>query len=131
MISQDVKEFIEKNINLLETNKQLFLAKGLSRLRGTSFEVLINILEDSQIDFDSIRETMLINKLSFIFQDVYDKTCLLDVVTGYLMPLGNLRFFGLTPSQLMKFIVEHQDKWSDDMILETIDGVICVRTNNE
>lgn len=129
MMKLDVKEFIEKNIDLLETDKQLFLAKALFKLRGTSFEVLINILEESQIDFDSIRETMLINKLGFIFQAVYDKTSLIDVVTVYLMPLGNITFFGLTPSQLMNFIVEHQDKWSHDMTLETIEGVVYVRTN--
>lgn len=129
MIDFEVKNFIEKNILLLETDLRKFLGKALTRLRGTAFEMLINILEESKINVDETRSTLLINKFGFIFPTVYDKTPVHEVVEDYLLSGGCKTFFGLSVNKLVEFVIQHQQRWSDDMFLETDNyGTVIVRT---
>ena len=131
MISPVLKDFIEHNSNLLETDLRKFLAKALVRLRGTVFEELIYMLKDAQIDFDDHRTRMLINKLGFIFPVVEDYTPLIDVIKEHLISRGAQTFFGLLPSDIIEFIKLHEDQWKDDMHLEEHLGILMVRTKDD
>lgn len=131
MISPVLKDFIEHNSELLENDLRMFLGKALTRLRGTIFEELIYMLEDAQINFEDHRTQMLINKLGFIFPVVEDHTPLIDVIKEHLMSRGAQTFFGLLPSDIINFIKQHEDKWSEDMRLEEHLGILMVRTDND
>ena len=131
MISPTLKDFIEHNSELLENDLRKFLGKALVRLRGSVFEELIYMLEDAQIDFDAHRTQMLINKLGFIFPVVEDNTPLIDVLTKHLLSKDTTTFFGLSTRQLFDFVLFYQNKWSDDMHLAKINGIVRVRTNND
>ena len=130
MISPVLKDFIEHNSELLENDLRKFLGKALVTLRGTVFEELIQMLEEAQIDFRAHRKQMLINKLGFIFSMIEDNTPLIDVLTKHLLINGATTFFGLSTRALFDFVLFYQDKWSDDMHLAKIHGIIRVRTNN-
>lgn len=128
MISPVLKDFIEHNSKLLETDLRKFLGKALVRLRGTVFEELIFMLKDADIDISDHRDHMLINKLGFIFPVVEDGTPLLDMIHEHLMSRGAGTFFGLTPYELHEFVCHNEVKWQDDMHLEDVRGTIIVRT---
>lgn len=131
MISPVLKDFIEHNSELLENDLRAFLGKALVRLRGTVFEELIHMLEDAQIEFDTHRTQMLINKLGFIFPIVEDYTPLIDVIREHLMSRGAQTFFGLRPADIIEFIKLHEDQWKDDMYLEEHLGILMVRTKDD
>ena len=129
MISPVLKDFIENNSTLLETDLRKFLGKALVRLRGTVFEELVFMLKNADIDISDHRDQMLINKLGFIFPVVEDKTSLFDVIKEHLMSRGAQTFFGLTPYELVEFICHNEVKWKDDMWLEEVAGITIVRTH--
>ena len=131
MISLALKDFLKNNGDLLDTDLRKFLGKALVRLRGTTFEELIHILEDAQIDVDKHRARMLINKLGFIFPVVDDNTPLVDVIKEHLMSRGATTFFGLSLQDLIDFVKRHEAEWADDMYLEEPFGILVVRTNND
>lgn len=131
MISPVLKDFIEHNSELLENDLRKFLGKAIVTLRGTVFEELIHMLEDAQIDFEDHRKQMLINKLGFIFSTIEDNTPLIDVLTKHLLSSGTTTFFGLTTRALFDFVLFYQNKWSDDMYLAKIHGIIRVRTKDD
>ena len=128
MISPILKDFIEHNSNLLETDLRKFLGKALVRLRGTIFEELVFMLQNADIDIGEHRGQMLINKLGFIFPVVEDETPLFDVIKEHLLSRGAQTFFGLTPYELLEFICHNEIKWKDDMRLEDVAGTLIVRT---
>ena len=129
MISPVLKDFIEHNSNLLETDLRAFLGKALVRLRGTVFEELIFMLKNADIDISDHRDRMLINKLGFIFPVVEDKTPLFDMIHERLMSRGARTFFGMTPFEIFEFICKHEAEWKDDMWLEEdTPGTTIVRT---
>lgn len=129
MISPVLKDFIEHNSNLLETDLRKFLGKALSRLRGTVFEELIFMLQNANIDIGEHRDHMLINKLGFIFPVVEDKTPLFDMIHEHLLSRGAGTFFGMTPFEILEFIYKHESEWKDDMWLEEdVPGITIVRT---
>ena len=130
MISPALKDFIEHNSELLETDLRKFLGKALVRLRGTLFEELIFMLQNADIKISDHKEHMLINKLSFIFPIVEDRTPLFDVIHDHLLSRGAGTFFGMTPFELLEFIYAHEDAWKDDMWLEEdLPGITIVRTH--
>ena len=129
MISPALKDFIEHNSELLETDLRKFLGKALVRLRGTLFEELIFMLQNADIDIGEHRGHMLINKLGFIFPIVENETPLFDVIKEHLLSRGAQTFFGLTPYELLEFICHNEDKWKDDMWLEEVAGITIVRTH--
>lgn len=129
MISSILKDFIERNSELLENDLRAFLGKALTRLRGTEFEELIYMLEDAHIYFEDHRTQLLINKLGFIFPVVEDNTSLTDVLRDHLFSRGVTTFFGLPLHDLVDFVVFYEDKWKDDMHLEEYHGILMVRTN--
>ena len=127
-MNDNVKHFIELNSELLDTNLKTFLAKGIVKLRGTWFEELVSVLEASNINFTEEREQLLINKLSFIFPIVEDGTTVSEVVKDHLLSYRTTMFFGLTLQELIDFIEEHEQSWSDDMWIESFNGILKVRT---
>ena len=127
-MNNNVKGFIELNNELLDTDLKTFLAKGIVKLRGSLFEELVSVLEESKIDFSNEREQLLTNKLSFIFPVVEDDTAVSDVVKDHLLSYRTTTFFGLTLQELIDFIEEHEQSWSDDMRLESFYGILKVRT---
>lgn len=131
MISLALKDFLKNNEDLLDTDLRKFLGKALVRLRGTTFEELIHMLKDAQIDVDKHRTRMLINKLGFIFPVVEDNTPLVDVIKEHLMSRGATTFFGLSLQDLIDFVKRHESEWADDMYLEEPLGILMVRTNND
>ena len=128
MISPVLKDFIEHNSNLLETDLRAFLGKALVRLRGTVFEELISMLTEAGVDFDVERTRMILNKLGFIFPVVEDETPLTDVIKDHLLSRGTKTFFGLTVHELVDLIQENEDIFKHDMYTETINGIVIVRT---
>lgn len=131
MISPVLKDFIERNSELLETDLRKFLGKALVRLRGSVFEELIYMLEDAQIDFDTHRTQMLINRLGFIFPIIEDHTPLIDVIKEQILSVGAKTFFGLLPSDIIDFVRFYEDRWRDDMHLEEHLGILMVRTKDD
>ena len=129
MISPVLKDFIEHNNDLLDTDLRKFLSKALVRLRGTVFEELIKMLQEANIDIGEHRGQMLINKLGFIFPIVEDETSVSDVIKEHLLSRGTSTFFGLTIEELEEFICHNEVKWRDDMWLEDIAGITIVRTH--
>lgn len=127
-MNNNVKDFIQLNNELLDTDLKMFLAKGIVKLHGSVFEELVSILEESKIDFSNEREQLLTNKLSFIFPIVEDGTAVADVVKDHLLSYRTTTFFGLTLQELIDFIEEHEQSWSDDMWLESFYGILKVRT---
>lgn len=128
MIRPVLKDFIEHNSNLLETDLRKFLGKALVKLRGTVFEELVFMLKNADIDISDHRDHMLINKLGFIFPVVEDKTPLFDVIFESLISRGAGTFFGMTPFEILEFIYKHESEWKDDMRLEDVAGTLIVRT---
>ena len=131
MISSVLKDFIEHNSELLENDLRKFLGKALVRLRGTVFEELVQMLEDAQIDFDTHRTQMLINKLRFIFSFVEDHTPLTDVLKDSFFSARATTFFGLHLRDLVDFIKFYEDQWKDDIHLEEHLGILMVRTKDD
>lgn len=131
MISPVLKDFIEHNSELLESDLRKFLGKALVRLRGTIFEELVFMLKNADIDISDHRERMLINRLGFIFPVVEDKTPLFDVIFESLISRGASTFFGMTPFEILDFIYKHEYEWKDDMRLEDVAGTLVVRTKDD
>ena len=130
MISSAAKDFIEKNIDLLDTNLRQFLGKALTKLKGAPFEDIVFTLKNAGIDIHEHRDQMLINRLGFIFPIVEDRTPLFDVIHDHVLLRGAGTFFGMTPFELLEFIYAHEDSWKDDMWLEEdIPGITIVRTH--
>ena len=129
MISPVLKDFIEHNSELLETDLRKFLGKALARLRGSVFEDLVFMLKNADIDISEHREHMLINKLGFIFPVVEDGTLLFDMIHEHLLSRGAGTFFGMTSFEILEFIYKHESEWKDDMWLEEPKpGITIVRT---
>ena len=129
MISPMLKDFIEHNSNLLETDVRKFLGKALVRLTSPVFEDLVFMLKNADIDISDHRDHMLINKLGFIFPVVEDKTPLYDLIHEHLLSSGAGTFFGMTPFEILEFIYKHESEWKDDMWLEeAVPGITLVRT---
>ena len=129
MISPVLKDFIEHNSDLLETDLRKFLGKALVRLRGTVFEELIFMLKNADIDISDHRDHMLINKLGFIFPIVEDKIPVYAVIREHLLSRGAGTFFGMTVLEIAEFIYKHEFEWKDDMWLEEDEpGITIVRT---
>lgn len=128
-MNKDVRHFIEVNNELIDTDLKTFLAKGLVKLRGSLFEELVSILTESNIDFRKEQEELIVNKLSFIFPIVEDQTAISDVIKDHLLSHRTTTFFGLTLQELIDFIEEHEQSWSDDMRIESFYGILKVRTH--
>ena len=131
MISPILKDFIERNSDLLESDLRTFLGKAFVRLRSTKFEELIYMLENANIHFEDHRTQMLIHKLGFIFSIVKDYTPLTDILKDHLLSTGATTFFGLPLHDLVDFVVFYKDKWKDDMYLEEHQGILMVRTKDD
>ena len=130
MISPVLKDFIEHNSTLLETDLRKFLGKALVRLRGPVFEDLVFMLKNADIDISDHRDHMLINKLGFIFPVVEDRTPLFDMIHEHLLSRGASTFFGMTPFEILEFICKHESEWKYDMWLEEdVPGITIVRTH--
>ena len=120
MISPVLKDFIEKNQELLDVDLKGFIARSRGRLTGKDSEALISVLREANIDIESILDTLLVNHLQFVFSTVNPGTSLMEFVSYDLITMHGDRvtYYGKTSTQLANFILENQSKFSDDVSFE-------------
>ena len=130
MISPVLKDFIEKNQELLDVDLKGFIARSRWILTGKDFEALISVLREANIDIESILDTLLVNHLQFVFSTVNPGTSLMEFVSYDLITMHGDRvtYYGKTSTQLANFILENQSKFSDDVSFEKdFQGIYILR----
>ena len=113
MLEQDIKDFIEQNIEYLDDGVEVFLKQAHSmNVRNTFMYKLCRALEDAGIDTDDARESLL--------YDLVAQMCIDAMSSGWRgfhdQMIDYLNWYGYSPDE----VVEHLEKWAYNLNVKLV-----------
>ena len=113
----NVKKFLEKHVNLIESDILKLLKIAFSFMSPYEVEELSSILKSINVLDEKIVTELLINKLDHAFDSVTDNTELDSFILQSVISPGCFTFLGQTSYDIAKFIIDNQDMWYHDVEL--------------
>ena len=121
-MTNEVKNFIETNIDLLDSAPNDFFMTAYNGLSIHEQSELIDVLNEAGIEFQKSREAVLRFILTMNF-DVLERPVFMQTyIDRYLFGILGYDYF-----ELSQFILEESDEFDVDIVFENNDYKICPR----
>ena len=131
MITSELREYIENNIEYLDEKKYyFFLLNALSEIHSNNdLDELIDVLykiEDSKELIDKAREDVLRFYITMQIEEYADDETTPSSYSIAQFILRYLAFYlGYNPEEIVDFILDNQAEWADNMIEKNGHWRIC------
>lgn len=113
----NVKKFIEKHVNLIESDILKLLKIAFSIMSPHEIEELSSILKSINVLDEKVVTELLTNKLNHAFDYVTDNTELDTFILQFVISPGCFTFLGKTSYDIAEFIIDNQNIWYHDVEL--------------
>lgn len=122
-MTNEVKNFIETNYELLDSDPNNFFMTAYNGLSINQQGELIDVLKEAGIEFEKSRDAVLRFILTMNF-DVLERPVFMQTyIDRYLIGILGYDYF-----ELSQFILEESDEFDVDIVFENNDYKICPRT---